>query len=69
MENCFAYNKIKKECTCLTDSNCDGFKSCVFYKPTSIARAEIAKSKLGDGEYTHVIADVISMIDDNQKEA
>lgn len=67
--SCFAFNRRRKECTCLKDKRCEGFNICAFYKDAEQAMQEAKDSKLMFGDrYGKQIQDVIRMIWDNQKE-
>lgn len=52
----------------MTDKKCMGFDKCGFYKSASQARREAVGSSEYNGAYLNVIADVIKMIDENQRD-
>ncbi|MCQ4638577.1 hypothetical protein NE619_17755 [Anaerovorax odorimutans] len=66
MENCFAFNKKRQECTCLSQKKCIGFKDCCFYKGAYQAIHEAANSPR-DLTYWPKTEEIIEMIRDNQR--
>lgn len=66
MNNCFAYNKKTKKCTCLKKEECAGQEECVFFKDAAQAKWQCVEGLRRHSPYREATLRIADMIDANQ---